>query len=59
MGLHVALDQLILDDGGVVVALGSFLLGRIVTPTGAFAVAVAGTICRVIDRAVPFCKLPV
>ena len=44
MGLHVALDQLVLDDGGEVVALGWVLLGRLVTPTVAGAVAVAGTI---------------
>lgn len=44
MGLHVALDQLVLDDGGVVVALGVVLLGRVVTPAVAGAVAVAGTI---------------
>ena len=44
MGLHVALDQLVLDDRGEVVALGWVLLGRLVTPTVAGAVAVAGTI---------------
>ena len=44
MGLHVALDQLVLDDGCVVVALGVVLLGRVVTPAVAGAVAVAVTI---------------
>ena len=41
MGLHVALDQLVLDDRGVVVALGRVLLGMVVITTVAGAVAVA------------------
>ena len=57
MGLHVALDQLVLDDRGVVVALGRVLLGMVVITTVAGAVAVAGTKDRVVLQAVPVVQL--
>ena len=56
MGLHVALDQLVLDDRGVVVALGRVLLGMVVITTVAGAVAVA-VVLQAVLQAVPVVQL--